>query len=142
MQTVKTVAKPYAVLKCAVVLTTLAVASMPSVALSQAQTPKVEFTDEDARFQITPVPDGNLLLHIRNGHERIIAFPEPIEAIPEQQSLPGCNIIMDGEIVAFYPTRTFQRVTLKFVGARSGTVYEIGVRSSPDGIIQPLKLVN
>ena len=141
MRIEKTVAKPYAVLKCAVVLTTLAVVSIPPVVLSQAQTPEVEFTDEDARFKIISIPDGKLLLHIRNAHERIIAFPEPVEAIPEQQSLPGCNIIVDGEIIALYPTRTFQRVTLKFVGARSGTVYEIGVRSSPDGIIQPLKLV-
>lgn len=101
----------------------------------------VQLTEHDARFRVVTVSGERLLLHLKNGHERIVAFPEAIELSPERPTLPDCDIVLDKEVVAFYPTRTFERVSLKFIGVNSGTVYELGIRSSGDGMLQPLKLV-
>ena len=124
---------------CAIILAVVAFSTQPSTA--QGQSPNVELTDDTAQFVKTQIPDRALLLHIRNGHERIIAFPERVEMLPDQPVLPGCDVALDGEVIAFYPTRTFQRLVLEFLGTSTGTVYQIAVRSSPTGLIHPLKLV-
>ena len=88
-----------------------------------------------ARFANKPI-----LLHLRQGYERAVLMPEPIRLENESQTLPGCAVEIDTDVVGFYPTQTFARKSIKFVGLRSGTVYELRVRASPDGIRQPLQI--
>ncbi len=101
----------------------------------------IKLTENDARFRVVTVMDEQLLLHLKNGHERIIAFPETVKLAPNQSTLPDCDIALDQNVVAFYPARTFERIRLKLIGLKTGTIYELGVRSSADGLTQPLKLV-
>ena len=88
-----------------------------------------------ARFVNKPI-----LLHLRQGYERAVLMPEPIRLENESQTLPGCAVEIDTDVVGFYPTQTFARKPIRFVGLRSGTVYELRVRASPEGIRQPLQI--
>jgi hypothetical protein len=88
-----------------------------------------------ARFTGRPI-----LLHLRNGYERAVLMPEPIRLLDDAQSLPGCAVEIDTDVVGFFPTRTFTRRPIRFTGLDSGTVYELRVRASPSGILQPLQI--
>ncbi len=112
-----------------------------SVQAAEAVEKNIKLTENDARFRVVNVMDGRILIHLKNGHERIIAFPEMVELMPDPSTLPDCNIVLDKNVVAFYPTRTFKRLSLKLIGLETSTVYELGVRSSAAGITQPLKLI-
>ena len=81
-----------------------------------------------------------ILVHLRTGYERPIIFPEPVVQSDETQTLPGTEIIVDGNIVAFYPTITFNRSPVVFVGLETGTVYDVRVRASTEGIRQPMRI--
>ena len=81
-----------------------------------------------------------ILVHLRTGYERPIIFPEPVLQSDETQTLPGTEIIVDGNIVAFYPTITFSRSPVVFVGLETGTVYDVRVRASTEGIRQPMRI--
>ena len=84
--------------------------------------------------------DQPILVHLRTGYERPIILPEPVVLSDETQTLPGTEIIIDGNIVAFYPTNTFDRTPVIFVGLDTGTVYELQVRASTEGIRQPMRI--
>ena len=88
-----------------------------------------------ARFVNKPI-----LLHLRQGYERAVLMPEPIRLENASQTLPGCAIAIDTDVVGFYPTKTFARKPIRFVGLNTGTVYELRVRASPEGIRQPLQI--
>ena len=91
-------------------------------------------------FRQTRFVNKPILLHLRQGYERAVLMPEPIRLENESQTLPGCAVAIDTDVVGFYPTRTFARKPIRFVGLRSGTVYELRVRASPEGIRQPLQI--
>ena len=93
----------------------------------------VEF--RKARYGGSPI-----LLHLRSGYERAVVMPEPIRLLDETQTLPGCAVEIDTDVVGFFPTRNFTRQPIRFVGLQSGTVYELRVRASPQGIRQPLQI--
>ncbi|WP_430881053.1 hypothetical protein [Granulosicoccus sp. 3-233] len=81
-----------------------------------------------------------LLLHLRNGYERAVLMPEPIKLLNDSQTLPGCAVVIDTDVIGFFPTRTFAREPIRFIGLQSGSVYELRVRASPEGIRQPLQI--
>ena len=93
----------------------------------------LEYTEID--FNEEPI-----LVHLRTGYERPIIFPEPVVASDEKQTLPGTEIVIDGNIVAFYPTISFGRSAVVFVGVETGTVYDVGIRASTEGIRQPMRI--
>lgn len=93
----------------------------------------VEF--RQARFAGAPI-----LLHLRSGYERAVLMPEPIKLLNDAQTLPGCAVEIDTDVIGFFPTHTFSRKPISFVGLQSGTVYELRVRASPEGIRQPLQI--
>lgn len=106
-------------------------ASMPSNVRPMGEW--VEF--RKARYANEPI-----LLHLRSGYERAVLMPEPIKLLDDAQVLPGCAVEIDTDVIGFFPTRTFAREPIKFVGLQSGTVYELRVRASPAGIRQPLQI--
>lgn len=81
-----------------------------------------------------------ILVHLRTGYERAIILPEAVVPSDEQQTLPGTEIFIDGNIVAFYPTITFPRLPVIFVGLDTGTVYDLRIRASTEGIRQPMRV--
>lgn len=91
-------------------------------------------------FRQARFADEPILLHLRQGYERAVLMPEPIRMEDESQTLPGCAVAIDTDVVGFYPTRTFARKPIRFVGLNTGTVYELRVRASPEGIRQPLQI--
>lgn len=84
--------------------------------------------------------DKPLLLHLRSGYERAVLMPEPIGLLDNGQSLPGCAVEIDTDVIGFYPTRSFKRTPIKFVGLDTGKIYELRVRASPEGMRQPLQI--
>jgi hypothetical protein len=84
--------------------------------------------------------DKPILLHLRSGYERAVLMPERIGLLDDGQSLPGCAVVIDTDVVGFYPTRTFKRTPIKFVGLETGKIYELRVRASPEGMRQPLQI--
>lgn len=95
---------------------------------------------EWTQFRKARYADEPLLLHLRNGHERAVLMPEPIRLLDETQSLPGCAVEIDTDVVGFFPTHSFDREPIRFVGERSGTVYELRVRASPNGVLETLQI--
>ena len=89
----------------------------------------------EARYNGKP-----LLVHLRTGYERAIVMPEPVMFDATEQSLPGCEVMIDGDVVAFYPTETFTRRSIIVVGQESGIRYDLRVRASTQGIRQPMRL--
>ena len=81
-----------------------------------------------------------ILVHLRTGYERAIILPEPVVPRDDTQTLPGTEIVVDGNIVAFYPSITFKRAPVVFVGLDTGTVYDLRVRASTLGIRQPMRI--
>lgn len=123
---------------------------MPGATASVAQTAqsgpdnnppgRVKPQGEWLEFRQTRFVNKPILLHLRQGYERAVLMPEPIRLESESQTLPGCAVEIDTDVVGFYPTQTFTRKPIRFVGLRSGTVYELQVRASPEGIRQPLQI--
>jgi len=93
----------------------------------------VEF--RKARYGTKPI-----LLHLRSGYERAVLMPEPIKLLDDTQTLPGCAVEIDTDVIGFFPTHTFARKSISFVGLQSGTVYELRVRASAQGFRQPLQI--
>ena len=91
-------------------------------------------------FRQTRFDNKPVLLHLRQGYERAVLMPEPIRLENDSQILPGCAVAIDTDVVGFYPTKTFARKPIRFVGLNTGTVYELRVRASPEGIRQPLQI--
>lgn len=84
---------------------------------------------------------GNpLIIHLRTGYERAVLFPEPVRLNDPDQTLPDCDLVLDEELLGFYPKRSFKRQTLKLTGSESGTEYVLVVQASPYGIRQPLQI--
>lgn len=93
-------------------------------------------------LEVKPVPyRGNrILFHIRTGIERAVIFPEPVQLARTNPQLLGCTIVVDFDVVGFYPTQSFDRETVRLIGLETGTTYELGVRASPEGLLNPLRL--
>lgn len=91
-------------------------------------------------FKQTGFSGDPILLHLRTGYERAVLMPEPVRLQNANQRLPGCEVFIDNDVVGFYPTQTFKREPVRFVGIESGTVYELRVRASPRGMRQPLQI--
>ncbi|MFK7994271.1 MAG: hypothetical protein AB8B87_09040 [Granulosicoccus sp.] len=90
----------------------------------------------EANFRGAPI-----LVHLRTGYERAIVMPEAVElSNNNQQRLPGCEIIVNNNIIAFYPTETFTRRSTVFVGKETGTVYDLRIRASTKGMRQPMRI--
>lgn len=95
---------------------------------------------EWAEFRKARYNDKPILLHLRSGYERAVLMPETIRLLDDTQTLPGCAVEIDTDVVGFFPTTSFARKPIRFVGLQSGTVYELRVRASPEGIRQPLQI--
>lgn len=114
----------------------------PSFAQSQPEITRDDVQPMGQWFDFRQARYGSngVLLHLRTGYERAVLMPEPIELKAGQSSLPGCDVEIDSDVIGFYPTRSFKRQSIKFVGLESGAVYELKVRSSTAGIRQPLQI--
>ncbi len=89
----------------------------------------------EANFNNNPI-----LVHLRTGYERAIVLPEPVELRDPNQSLPGCEIVISDNIVAFYPTQTYTRRPIVFIGKVTGAVYDLRIRASTKGMRQPMRV--
>lgn len=113
----------------------------PNSSAARANTLQVKTLQEAwLEFRQTRFNDQPILLHLRRGYERAVLMPEPIRLQDDSQVLPGCAVQIDTDVVGFFPTETFARQSIKFVGLETGTVYDLRVRASPDGIRQPLQI--
>ncbi len=101
---------------------------------------QIKTQGEWLEFRQTRFNNKPILVHLRQGYERAVLMPEPIRLENESQTLPGCAVEIDTDVVGFYPTKTFPRKPIRFVGLSTGTVYELRVRASPDGMRQPLQI--
>jgi len=81
-----------------------------------------------------------ILIHLRTGYERAIVMPEKVELRDGEQHLPDFEIKIEDHVIAFYPIEIFTRRPVFFIGKETGTIYELRVRASTEGIRQPLKI--
>jgi len=91
-------------------------------------------------FIETAHEDKPILIHLRTGYERAIVFPEAVVLQDSNKSLPGCEIIINENIISLYPTETYKRRSVLFTGKQSGTVYDLHIRASTSGVRQPLRI--
>ena len=130
----------FIIVSCLLPVLALGLACPPSMA-QQVITPgddrsSLEWLDfKQARYIGKPI-----LVHLRSGYERAVIFPEPIQLSDPLQSLPGCAVAIENEVVGFFPTHTFRRTSIKFSGLNTGIVYELRVRASHQGIEQVLQI--
>ena len=110
------------------------------IAQESLESGKVAEMGEWLEYREVTFNDQPILVHLRTGYERAIILPEAVVQSDETQTLPGTEIVIDGDIVAFYPTITFKRVSVVFVGLDTGTVYDLRVRASTEGIRQPMRI--
>ena len=89
----------------------------------------------EARYKGDP-----LLVHLRTGYERAIVMPEPVTLDTTVPGLPGCEVVVDEDVVGFYPTQTFTRRSIILVGQETGTRYDLRVRASTQGMRQPMRI--
>lgn len=130
-----------AVLGALFTLCLTATGSQAEVTGNSAGTPSnVRPMGEWVEFRKARYTNEPILLHLRSGYERAVLMPEPIKLLNDAQVLPGCAVEIDTDVIGFFPTRTFAREPILFVGLQSGTVYELRVRASPAGIRQPLQI--
>lgn len=101
---------------------------------------KVQLMDPNLPMKTVPYQGERLLFHMRTGIERAIVFPEPVLLVRSNPRLPGCDIVVDYDVVGFYPTQEFERENIQFVGLTTGYTYELGVRASSEGFLQPMRL--
>jgi hypothetical protein len=95
---------------------------------------------EGAPIRDIPFRGDPILVHLKIGHERAIAFPEPVTLnSTSDPALPGCEVTVDGELVGFYPRESFTRRTFSLTG-QSGTRYDLSIRASSAGMAGTLKL--
>ncbi len=121
---------------CLALLTTLVTAG--------AQEGKSGFVlvSEGAPIREVPFRGDPILVHLKVGYERAIAFPEPVTLnTPADPALPGCEVTVDRDLVAFYPKMSFTRRTFSLSG-QSGTRYELSIRASNSGMSDTLKLLD
>jgi len=81
-----------------------------------------------------------ILVHLRTGYERALLLPEPVRLADPAQQLPGCEVKVDQDVVGFYPSESFDRRIIGFVGLNSGSTYEFKVRATPLGKRQPMQV--
>ena len=81
-----------------------------------------------------------ILLHLKTGQARAVIWPEPIELLDGAQTLPGCAVEIDNDVVGFFPTSDFNRTSIRFLGLETQTVYELQIRASEKGIEEPLQI--
>ena len=111
-----------------------------AVAQESLESGEVAEMGEWLEYREVTFDDQPILVHLRTGYERAIILPEAVVQRDEKQTLPGTEIVIDGDIVAFYPTITFERESVVFVGLDSGTEYDLKVRASTEGIRQPMRV--
>ena len=110
------------------------------IAQESLESGKVAEMGEWLEYREVTFNDQPILVHLRTGYERAIILPEPVVQGDDEQTLPGTEIVIDGNIVAFYPTITFKRAPVVLVGLDTGTVYDLRVRASTEGIRQPMRI--
>ena len=110
------------------------------IAQESLESGKVAEMGEWLEYREVTFNDQPILVHLRTGYERAIILPEAVVQSDEKQTLPGTEIVIDGDVVAFYPTITFKRESVLFVGLDTGTVYDFRVRASTEGIRQPMRI--
>ena len=94
----------------------------------------VEF--HNVQFKHAPI-----LVHLRTGYERAVVLPEAVKLKSSDNTLPGSEIVVDQELVGFYPTQNFSQRSIHLVGLTTGSVYEFHVSASPAGMRQPIKVI-
>jgi len=95
---------------------------------------------EGAPIRDVPFRGDPILVHLKIGYERAIAFPEPVTLNTQSDpALPGCVVTVDGDLVGFYPGEIFTRRIFSLTGL-SGTRYELSIRASGAGMSGTLKL--
>jgi len=92
-------------------------------------------------FKPIPYRGSTIRLHLLAGYGRAVAFPEPVDLQPPNDMLPGCDILIKGELVEIYPRGRFERTPLELLGLNSGTTYELSVRSSTEGKRRSVQIV-
>lgn len=116
---------------CLTLLMTLATASAQDI------TDDFVLVPEGSPIREVPFRGKPILVHLRVGFERAIAFPEPVSLTGP--ALPGCEVRIDRDLVGFYPSKGFTRRVFALTGL-SGTRYELSIRASKEGMSNTLKL--
>jgi len=130
----------------AAVLVVLAPGSILWPAASAAEntsdntTPSVELAEDWARFKSVRFSGKPILVHLRTGYQRPVILPEPVRLADPEALLPGCDIDVDTEVVAFSPAKHFKWHVIEFIGESSGTRYVLRVHSSETGYRIPISI--
>lgn len=91
-------------------------------------------------YRQTQYRGAPILVHLRIGYERTIVMPEPVWQQNPDYRLPGCDVVVESDIVGFYPTEQFGFRSIKFSGEDSGDTYELRIKASVSGIRQPMQI--
>ncbi len=119
---------------CLALLTTL------NTAGAQESTNNFVLVPEGAPIREVPFRGDPILVHLKVGFERAIAFPEPVTLTTQSDPvLPGCEVSIDRDLVGFYPSESFTRRVFTLTG-QSGQRYELSIRASTAGMSETLKL--
>ncbi len=107
-----------------------------------ARTATVEPMGNWMEFKQVKFTGSTIRVHLRTGFERAVLMPEPVQKTDPAVQLPGCDVVVDLEVVGFYPRGSFNRHTIRFTGLNSGDIYELSIRSSPapEGQVQPIQI--
>lgn len=103
---------------------------------SVAAQPSNSLPFRQARYQ------GNaLLIHLPTNAARALVMPEPVILQGDPEQMPGVELAYEGFVVGFFATEDFTRRSVSFLGKNSGTEYQLQIRASENGIIDPLEIV-
>lgn len=136
--------RPKRLLAAAVLPLSIALLTAPLCSSAFAQEAlengEVEPMGHWVEFQHVQFENIPILLHLRTGYERAVLMPEPVQLKDANLTLPGSEVLIDQEVVGFYPTTSFTRRSMHFIGLTTGTVYELRISASPTGLRQPLQI--
>lgn len=113
-----------------------------SMAAAQQYSPTDGFvlTDQSLPIKQVQFRTRPILMHLRTGYERVVAFPEPV-SLSSAEPIPGCDIVIDRELVGFYPGLDFERRSIVFKGSHTGAAYELSTRASSLGLNVPIEII-
>ncbi len=118
----------------------LALFATLNTAGAQERTNNFVLVPEGAPIREVPFLGDPILVHLKVGFERAIAFPEPVTLTTQSDpALPGCEVSIDRDLVGFYPSESFKRRVFTLTG-ESGQRYELSIRASTAGMSDTLRL--
>lgn len=108
---------------------------------SNINSPAVNDTVSSEPFKQARYQGTAILIHLPTNAARALVMPEPVVLQGDPEQMPGVQLAYEGFVVGFFATRDFTRRGVSFVGQDSGTLYQLQIRASENGIVEPLEII-